>query len=75
MDLAYLLNRSHDLEKGLREFYEKLDIRMSLKAHGIPKEDLKKIAFLTSKDAVNMATDPTSIGEQKIYDMLMEIYE
>jgi aldehyde:ferredoxin oxidoreductase len=74
-DLAHLLNRSDDLEKGLREFYERLDIRISLKAHGIPKEDLKKIAFLTSRDAVNMATDPTSIGEQKIYEMLTEIYE
>ncbi len=74
-DLAHLLNRSDDLEKGLRDFYGKLDIRISLKAHGIPKEDLKKIAFFTSRDAVNMATDPTSISEQKICDMLTELYD
>jgi alcohol dehydrogenase class IV len=46
-----------------------------LKALGIPKDDLKKIAFYTSRDAVNMATDPTSISEQKILELLQEIYE
>jgi alcohol dehydrogenase class IV len=75
IDMAQLLNRSNDLEEGLLEFYRKLDIPISLKAHGIPKEDLKKIAFYTSRDAVNMATDPTSISEQKILELLLEIYE
>jgi aldehyde:ferredoxin oxidoreductase len=74
-DLAHLLNRSSDLENGLREFYERLDIRISLKAHGISRDELKKIAFLASRDAVNMATDPTSIGERKIYELLTEVYE
>jgi alcohol dehydrogenase len=74
-DMAQLLNRSNDLEESLLEFYEKLDIPISLKALGIPKEDLKKIAFYTSRDAVNMATDPTSIGQQRILELLLEIYE
>jgi alcohol dehydrogenase class IV len=75
IDMAQLLNRSNDLEGSLLEFYKKLDIPISLKAHGIPKDDLKKIAFYASRDAVNMATDPTSISEQKILELLLEIYE
>jgi aldehyde:ferredoxin oxidoreductase len=75
IDLAQLLNRSNDLEEGLLEFYRKLDIPISLKALGIPKDDLKKIAFYASKDAVNMATNPTSISQQKILELLQEIYE
>jgi alcohol dehydrogenase class IV len=75
IDMAQLLNRSNDLEESLLEFYRKLDIPISLKALSIPKDDLKKIAFYTSRDAVNMATDPTSISEQKILELLMEIYE
>lgn len=75
IDMAQLLSRSNDLEESLLEFYGKLDIPISLKAHGIPKDDLKKIAFYTSRDAVNMATDPTSLSEQKILELLHEIYE
>ena len=75
IDMAQLLNRSNDLEEGLLEFYRKLDIPISLKPLGIPKEDLRKIAFYASRDAINMATDPTSISEQKILELLLEIYE
>jgi aldehyde:ferredoxin oxidoreductase len=75
MDMGQLLNRSDDLERSLLEFYRKLDIPISLKALGIPKDDLKKIAFYASRDAVNMATDPTSISQQKILELLLEIYE
>ncbi len=74
-DMAQLLNRSNDLEEGLLQFYRRLDIPINLKALGIPKDDLKKIAFYTSRDAVNMATNPTSISEQKILELLLEIYE
>ncbi len=74
IDMAHLLNRSKDLEDGLLKLYKKLDIKISLDALGIPREDLKKIAFYTSRDAVNMATDPTSISEQKIFKLLQEIY-
>jgi hypothetical protein len=75
IDMAQLLNRSNDLEGSLLEFYRKLDIPVSLKALGIPKDDLKKIAFYASRDAVNMATDPTSVSQQKILELLLEIYE
>ena len=73
-DFAHLLNHSTDLEAGLLELYKNLDISVSLKALGIPKEDLKKIAFDTSRDAVNMATDPTTPSRQKILELLEEIY-
>ncbi len=75
IDMAQLLSRSNDLEGSLLEFYRKLDIPISLKAQGVPKEDLKKIAFYTSRDAVNMATDPTTPSQQKILELLEEIYE
>jgi alcohol dehydrogenase class IV len=75
VDLAQLLNRSNDLEESLLEFYRELDIPISLKTLGIPNDDLKKIAFYASRDAVNMATNPTSISQQKILELLQEIYE
>ena len=75
IDMAQLLSRSNDLEGSLLEFYRRLDIPIGLKASGIPKEDLKRIAFDASRDAVNMATDPTSISQQKILELLLEIYE
>ncbi len=74
-DMAQLLTRCDDLEEGLKEFYRKLDVTLSLKAQGIPREDLKKIAFYTSRDAVNMATDPTTPSQQKLLDLLTEVYE
>jgi aldehyde:ferredoxin oxidoreductase len=75
IDLAQLLNRSNDLEEGLLDFYGKLDIPIRLKTLGIPKEDLRRIAFDTSRDAVNMATNPTFVSEEKILELLLEIYE
>jgi alcohol dehydrogenase class IV len=74
-DMAQLLARSDDLEEALKELYRKLDVTISLKAQGIPREDLKKIAFYTSRDAVNMATDPTTPSQQKLLDLLTEVYE
>jgi len=74
-DLAQMLSRSNDLEESLLSFYEKLDIRISLKGEGIPKEDLEKIAFFTSRDAVNMATDPTTPGRRKILELLEEMVD
>ena len=70
-----MLNRSNDLEESLLTFYGKLDIPISLKAEGFPKEDLEKIAFYTSRDAVNMATDPTTPSRRKILELLQEMYD
>ncbi|HOJ51175.1 MAG TPA: iron-containing alcohol dehydrogenase [Syntrophales bacterium] len=74
-DLAFLLNRSDDLVTALTRLYEELEVKLSLKALGIPKSDLKKIAFFTSRDAVNMATDPTTPSEKMIEAVLTEMYE
>lgn len=75
IDMAQLLNRCNDLEQALLELYARLDVTISLKHHGIPREDLKKIAFYTSRDAVNMATDPTSPDQRRIMEILLEMYE
>jgi len=75
IDMAQLLNRSNDLEESLLALYRKLDVSISLKALGITREDLKKIAFYVTRDAVNMATDPTTPGEGEILQLLEEIYE
>ncbi|RJQ65542.1 MAG: iron-containing alcohol dehydrogenase [Desulfobacteraceae bacterium] len=74
-DIARMLTRSDNLETGLAEFYKKLDIVVSLKKEGIPREELKRIAFLTSRDAVNMATDPASPSEKKILELLEQMYD
>jgi len=75
MDMAYLINRSDDLETALRWLYGELNITVSLKSHGIKKDALKEIAFYTSRDAVNMATDPTSPSQSKILELLTTMYE
>ncbi len=73
-DLAQMLMRKNDLEEALIEFFAALDLSVSLKAQGIGEEDLEKIAFFTSRDAVNMATDPASPSEKKIVDLLRRMY-
>jgi len=75
IDMAQLLNRSNDLEESLLALYRKLDVSISLKALGIPRDDLKKIAFYASRDAVNMATDPTTPDQGRLLQLLEEIYE
>jgi alcohol dehydrogenase class IV len=71
--MAQLIDRSNDLEESLLNLYRKLDIPISLKSQGIGKEDLDEIAFYTSRDAVNMATDPTSPSRQRILELLLEM--
>jgi alcohol dehydrogenase class IV len=75
IDMAQLINRSNDLEESLLYLYRELEIPLSLKTHGIAKDDLKGIAFYSSRDAVNMATDPTTPSQAKILELLTEIYE
>jgi hypothetical protein len=74
IDMAQLINRSNDLEESLLYLYRELEIPLSLKTHGIAKDDLKGIAFYASRDAVNMATDPTTPSQAKILELLTEIY-
>jgi aldehyde:ferredoxin oxidoreductase len=74
IDMSQLINRSNDLEQSLLYLYRELEIPLSLKTHGIAKEDLKEIAFYASRDAVNMATDPTTPSQAKLLELLTEIY-
>ncbi len=74
-DLAFALNRCTDLEEALLKFYKDLDISVSLKAHGIKKEDLEAIAFHVYNDTVNVATNPATVSHKQIYDLLVEIYD
>ena len=74
MDLAFALNRSMDLEDALGKLYGELGISVSLKALGIPRSDLREIAFHVYQDSVNMATNPTAMTEKKIVRLLEEIY-
>ncbi|MFW6297888.1 MAG: iron-containing alcohol dehydrogenase [Desulfosalsimonas sp.] len=73
-DLARMLTGGDNLEAALEEFYSSLDISVSLKQDGIDKAELERIAFLTSRDAVNMATDPACPSEKKIMQLLSEMY-
>lgn len=75
MDMAYLINRSDDLEAAIHWLYSELNIDLSLKNSGLKKEDLREIAFYTSRDAVNMATDPSSPGQSRISEILTQMYE
>lgn len=75
MDMAYLINRSDDLEAALRWLYGELNIDLRLKSYGLSREALREIAFYTSRDAVNMATDPTLPGQSKILELLTAMYE
>jgi len=72
--LGKFLNSSMDLEGALNKFYEELEISANLKEQGIPKSELRKIAFYTYRDAVNMATNPTAMSEKKILDLIEEMY-
>ena len=73
-DLAWMLNRSTDLEKALLRLYGDLNISANLKDIGIAEKDLEKIAFFASRDAVNITTNPTAIGESGILKALKEMY-
>jgi alcohol dehydrogenase class IV len=75
MDMAYLINRTDDLEGALRWLYTELQIDLRLKSYGISREALKEIAFYTSRDAVNMATDPTAPSQSRILELLTTMYE
>ncbi len=74
-ELAFMLNRSEDLETALLRLYEALHISPRLEDYGIPREDLRKIAFYAHRDAVNMATNPTVMSEKKILSLLEAVYE
>ena len=73
-DLALALDRSEDLEKALVKLYKGLNIPTRLRDFEIPEEDLKKIAFETSNDVVNLASNPSLVDESRILEVLRGCY-
>jgi aldehyde:ferredoxin oxidoreductase len=74
-DLAWALDRSHDLEVALLKLYKDLEVPSTLKDFEIPEIDLKKIAFETSKDVANIASNPSTITESQILEVLKQCYQ
>ena len=73
-DLARALDGSDDLEAALVQLYKDLNIPVRFKDIGISEKDLKKIAFETSTNAVNLAANPLPVSEHQILELLKEFY-
>lgn len=73
-DLAWALDGSDNLETALVKLYKDLNVSTRLSELGIPEEDLGKIAFETSKDVVNLTSNPASVSERQILTLLKSIY-
>ncbi len=56
------------------KLYEDLHLPLRLRDIGIPEEGLKKIAFETTKDVANLASNPAVLSEQQILELLKEFY-
>ncbi len=74
LELAWALDHSSELETALVRLYNDLNIPLRLRDIGIPEESLKKIAFETSTNAVNLAANPLPIAEHQILELLKEFY-
>ncbi len=73
-DLAWTLNRSRNLEEGLRTLYEEVGMPARFRDLGVPEEDLPRIAFEASKDVVNIAGNPIPLEEKHFLSLLKEFY-
>jgi len=74
LDLAWTLDRSDDLEAALKRLYDDLNMPTRFSALGIPEAALGKIAFETTKDVVNLASNPIPLDEPGILELLKEFY-
>jgi len=73
-DLAWTLNRSQDLEEGLRKIYQEIGLPMRFSDLQVPEADLPRIAFEASKDVVNIAGNPIPLEEHQLLALLKEFY-
>jgi len=73
-DLAWAMDKSDDLEAALLRLYKDLRMPTKLRDIGIPEEGLKKIAFETSTNTVNLAANPVPVSERHILELLREFY-
>jgi aldehyde:ferredoxin oxidoreductase len=73
-DLAWLLDRSSDLESALIHLYDDLGMPVRFRDIGIAQSELQKIAFEASMDVANMVGNPTPVKEPQILKLLKEFY-
>ena len=72
--IAWTLNRSQDLEEGLRKLYKEVGLPTRFSDLNVPETDLPRIAFDASKDVVNLAGNPLPLEEHQILALLKEFY-
>ncbi len=73
-ELAWVLERSDDLEAALMKLYGDLGMPTRLRDSGILQNDLKEIAFETAKDVANVVANPVVLSERQILELLNEFY-
>ncbi|MFC1984177.1 iron-containing alcohol dehydrogenase [Chloroflexota bacterium] len=73
-ELAWVLDRSDDLEVAVMKLYTDLNVPTRLRDLGIPESDLRKIAFETTKEVANLIANPVLLSESQILEMLREFY-
>jgi alcohol dehydrogenase class IV len=73
-EMARLLSESGELEAALAGLYKDLNLPTGFRDIGIREKDLKRIAFETSTNAVNLAANPLPLTENRILAILKEFY-
>jgi alcohol dehydrogenase class IV len=73
-DLAYMLDRSQNLEAALKRLYGDIGLPATFGEMDIKEADLPTIAFETSKDVPNIKGNPIPPGEDRILELLKEFY-
>jgi aldehyde:ferredoxin oxidoreductase len=73
-EMAWVLNRSKDLEEGLAKLYAKVGLPTRFRDLQIPEADLPRIAFEATKDVVNLVGNPAFLEEKQILSLLKDFY-
>jgi alcohol dehydrogenase class IV len=73
-DLAWALNGSSNLLAALNGLYQDLNMPLRFRDLGIPKTDLKMIAFETSIDVPNMVGNPVPPKKGQVLELLKAFY-
>jgi aldehyde:ferredoxin oxidoreductase len=74
LDLSWALGDSDDLEAALERLFKDLNVPARFRDIGVKETDLKRIAFETSTNAVNLAANPAALTRHRILELLNEFY-
>ena len=74
LDLSWALGESGDLEAALERLFKDLNIPARFRDIGVKEAALKRIAFETSTNTVNLAANPVALTEPQILELLKEFY-